>query len=179
MSIIQKAGGVCISFSLFCRSCRPVNSLEGAGLPSLTDSIAPVNTAVLFRNDIPLRAVRELMNRFGEAKHVDWQKTGTTGWVARFMIGSVDTRMNFNSNGLWSSIWSSYAETPSDFNRMIKKNFTGYTIIDVHSVTFPWDSYNSIFSVLISTAANRKVIRLYKGNMTIFADFDTPSVAGN
>lgn len=179
MVTFKKIGYISICLSLFHHSCRPVNSLQsrGPGLPG--DSSALVNTAVLFRNDIPLKAARELMKRFGEAKHVDWQKTGTTGWVARFMIGSADTRIYFNPNGSWSSIWSSYAETPSDINRMIKKNFTGYTINDVHSVTFPWDSYNSIFSVLISTAANRKVIKIYKGNMTIFSDFDTPSLAEN
>lgn len=173
MSTIKKIGcvPVCICFLFY--SCRPLHVFESVDINiTPVDSTFPTTGSDMYRNDVPLRAVREVLTRFGDAKDVTWKKTGQRGWLATFTIGPVETRMEFNKNGTWSQIWSRYMEPPRDVAATINNNFGGYHIDNVWGLIFPSDSYNMVLSAIITKGNNCKILNFYKGRMTIFSDFE-------
>ena len=170
MLSIQKIGCIPICLSFAFHACIPATVYE-CGLK--TTAGPAVDKPVIYRNDIPIKAVRELLSRFADAKDVDWQKTVGMGWTARFGIGPVKTRMEFDVKGTLNAIWSEYAETPADIKLMIAKNFGDYHINSVRGLSTFTEGYNVVFSVTISKEDDCKIIKVSKGNLSIFSQFKT------
>jgi len=79
MSLIQKCSYLlCITILA---ACGTVNNAHNTTATVEVNSKSLPDQEIRFRNEIPMRAVREVMGRFHAVENVSWGKT-PSGWMA-------------------------------------------------------------------------------------------------
>jgi hypothetical protein len=168
MSLIQKCSYMlCIALL---HACGPVNNAHTPTATVEVNNRSLSDHEIRFRNDIPMRAVREVMSRFDVVENVSWEKT-PSGWLATCVTKDSINKIYFTEAGDWTVVRSNYTRAPRSILDMINQTFGGYHVRNVYSLVLPTDSKNRMYSVLINKAENNKLLKLYKGEMTVFCDF--------
>ena len=161
-------------------SCQTIDSFYA--LKIKTDAITPVYRSALpitsgshFRNEIPVKAVKLLIDEFEYPRNVTWCKTDD-GFVADFINDSVKTVVRFNSNGSCNYYWKKYGENkmPSGIRAILKNSFNDYTIVEITEIRLYLDTENIIYSILIKNADRFKIVRIYNNEMEIEGDYTKP-----
>jgi len=138
-------------------------------------SAMPVTTAQSYRNEIPVKAVKSLIDEFEYPTNVTWYKTGD-GFVADFINDSVKTVMRFNSNGSCNYYWKKYGENkmPAAIRAILKNSFYDYAILEITETRLYVDTENVTYSILIKKADRFKIVRIYNNEMEIAGDYTKP-----
>lgn len=174
----------CVSAALIIHlfSCQTTDGLTGLKIKTseiitpLHQSALPANTAPNFRNEIPVKAVREFIDEFQDAVNVTWRKVGDDGYIADSKSDSIKTIAFYYRNGSCSYILKKYGENkmPADVRAMVKSIFYDYTITEVTEIRLRQYSENMIYSVLIKNADNYKILRICNNEMEITRDYTKP-----
>ena len=163
-------------------SCNTTNGLTGLRLKT-GEGIVPgyrsatsLNTTQLFRNEIPVKAVRSFIREFKDAEDVAWRRTNDGGYVVDFIKDSIKTTMFYSHNG--SNIYSlrMYGENkmPENMRRIIKDVFPDHAIAKVTVIIQPWQQREMPYNVLIKNATNFKILRICNMEMEITGSYNKP-----
>jgi hypothetical protein len=171
MLSLQKTGFIPLCLGLIFHSCSPANLYQRTAF-----DVNKINTGynagkqVVYHNDIPVRAMRQLLKLFPKADGIKWHTSASAGWTAAFKIGTVETNMNFDADGDWSRVYNSYAEVPPVVKNIVAKNYNDYHITSVRGIMIAADDLNITYSIVINKEDNCKVLKLYSGCLTVFSE---------
>lgn len=165
-------------------SCNTTNGFTGLRLktgerivPGYRSAIS-LNTTQMFRNEIPVRAVRSFIHefKFNDAVDVAWRKANDGGYVVDFIKDSIKTMVFYSDNGSHLYSLGTYGENkmPASMRRMIKDAFPDHIIAKVDEVTQPWGESEITYNVLIKNATNFKTLRICNMEMEITGSYNKP-----
>ncbi|MEP6951299.1 MAG: hypothetical protein ABI863_18565 [Ginsengibacter sp.] len=163
-------------------SCQPINGVTGFKIKpgknvTPEDQIAiPANMIPILRNEIPVKAVREFITHFADAKNVRWQKANDGEFIADFTKDSIKTMVWYDRRGLWNCTLRKYCESkmPAEVRAMVKSTFFDHAIIEINEIKLAQDRENIIYSILIKNTDNFKILRIYNEEMKITGDYTKP-----
>jgi hypothetical protein len=163
-------------------SCNTLNGFTGVRLKAVErivpryQSEASVTTTQIFRNEIPIRAVRSFMHEFKsiDAAGVAWRKADDGDYVVDFIKDSIKTMAFYSYNGSHPYTVRTYGENemPVIMRKMIKHAFPDHTIAKVDEVIQPRGEYQKIYIVLVKNATNFKTLRICNREMEITGSYD-------
>jgi hypothetical protein len=127
-------------------------------------------------NAVNIKVVRAFVKDFRDAEKVNWSEATDGGYIAQFILDSVQTTIGFSSDGTWNYILKRYAEKKmsTDLRTLVKSTFFDYAIMEVTEITLPNAENNIIYRVMIKNDDNFKIIRICNGEMQIAGDYTRP-----
>jgi hypothetical protein len=122
-----------------------------------------------FRNDIPVRAIRNFIARFNEVTNLHWY-TFEEGFIAKFIADSIETRVVFDTKGFWSETINTYSEEnmPAVIKNIVEYSYRDFNVIVAHKIETPTASW---YIVKIENETKLKTLQIKNGEMEIIADF--------
>jgi len=122
-----------------------------------------------FRNDIPVRAIRNFIARFNEVTNLHWY-TFEEGFIAKFIADSIETRVEFDMKGYWIETINTYNEEnmPSAIKDVVKYSYRDFNVIVAHKIE---NQKTSWFVVKIENKTQLKTLKIKDGEMEIIGDF--------
>ena len=166
-----------ITYLSSCQAYNGISKSKIANTEIATDvypSVLSENTVRNYRNEINIRAVREFVREFKEAKNVSWQKTMDGGYMADFKAGSIKTAIWFDRHGSWTYIINKYGENkmPVEVRTVVKSNFFDHAIMEVSEIRLKQDRENIIYTILIENACNFKIIKVCNMDLEVLGDYN-------
>jgi hypothetical protein len=175
MFALYKLASISTALFLMLSSCSNLNSIQTTVYEISEKDTArkESNSEIIYRNDIPIKVVRSFINEFTENENVQWRKTEADLFVAKFATDSTEKKIDYNRNGTWNHVWTSYNKIPAAILELVDKKFCCYSIANVYGLLVPSDKINIVYSVLIKHDNNCMALKIYKGQMEILSDFES------
>jgi hypothetical protein len=127
-------------------------------------------------NAVNIKVVRAFIKDFRDAEKVNWSEATDGGYIAQFILDSVQTTIGYSSDGTWNYILKRYAEKKmsTDLRTLVKSTFFDYTIMEVVEIKLPNEEDNIIYRVMIKKEDNFKILRICNSDMEIAGDYTKP-----
>ena len=138
-------------------------------------ALAPVNTGKEYINAINIKAVRSFDRAFKDAENVSWRTTDDGEFVAQFESDSIQTFVSYAINGSWEFTLREYSEKymSHDLRTLIKSTYYDYSIKKITEMEQPNEN-NIIYTVIIKSGDNIKILRIYDWEMEVIGDYTKP-----
>jgi len=124
---------------------------------------------VAFRNDVPIRALRNFINNYKNVTNLHWYNTGDR-FFAQFLAEGVEKRVQFDEKGFWYETISNFTaeQIPKAIGELVKSVYDDFSIIIVHKIetnTAVW------YVVTIENKAKLKILTIHNGEMELTGDY--------
>jgi hypothetical protein len=131
-------------------------------------SVRPKNE---FMNDINVRAMRDFMDRYGDASDVVWHRS-KDNYVAVFTRDSIQHRVIYTNRGDPSITMKYYEEKKLARNvraqiKSIYFDYKIYIVQEIESVGYP-----TIYIVNLQGDSDWKKVKLYQGEMEVMEEYN-------
>lgn len=163
-------------------SCNTINGFTGVRLKAVERIVpeyrseASRATTQIFRNEIPIRAIRSFIYEFKFVDAADdaWRKADDGDYVVDFIKDSIKTMAFYSYNGSHLYTVRTYGENkmPANMRKMIKDAFPDHTIAKVDEIIQPRGEYQKIYIVQVKNATNFKTLRICNMEMEITGSYD-------
>ncbi|MGC4036845.1 MAG: hypothetical protein QM764_12880 [Chitinophagaceae bacterium] len=129
--------------------------------------------ATLINNigDVHARALKEFSKSFKSITNASWYQMQDGGFVAKFKLGSTETRVDYDKKGRWLATVRTYTESdlPKEIRHMVKSTYYDYNIFLVQEVTV---GDKTAYLVKIEDAGTFKTIRVLDGEMDEYENYN-------
>lgn len=144
-----------------------INKKYTPGGPAL--STAGDDTKLQFRNDIPIRAIRNFIAKYNDVANLHWY-TIEEGFIAKFVADDIEVRTEFDTKGFWTETINTYNEEnmPSAIKDIVKYSYKDFNVIVAYKIENPKTSW---FVIKIENQTQLKTLRIKDGEMEITGDF--------
>ena len=163
-------------------SCNTINGFTGVRLKTVEKIVpeyrseASRSTMQIFRNEIPIRAVRSFIHefKFTDGAGLAWRKENDGGYVVDFIMDSIKTKAFYGYNGSHLYTVRTYGENemPAYMRKMINDAFPDHRIAKVDEIIQPRGEYQKIYIVLVKSATNFKTLRICNMEMEITGSYN-------
>jgi hypothetical protein len=122
-----------------------------------------------FLNEINVRAMRDFVNRYGDAADALWHQTNNN-YVAVFVRDGIQHRVIYTSRGDLSYVMKYYEESnmPRNIRAQIKSTYYDHKIFIVQEIESP--DHPTIYIVNLQGDGEWKKVKLCQGEMEVLED---------
>jgi hypothetical protein len=144
-----------------------INKKYTAGAPALNTT--GNDTKLQFRNDIPIRAIRNFIAKYNEVANLHWY-TIEEGFIAKFVADSIEVRTEFDTKGFWTETINTYNEEnmPPAIKDVVKYSYKDFNVIVAYKIENPKTSW---FVIKIENKTQLKTLKIKDGEMETIGDF--------
>jgi len=128
------------------------------------------NNITVTIGDVNARALKDFSKTFKAAANATWYQTQDGGSVAKFKLDGIDTRVDYDRKGRWTSTIRTYTEEnlPAEIRHLVKSTYYDYNIFLVQEVSV---GDKTAYLVKIEDATTFKTIRVVDGEMDVYEDY--------
>jgi hypothetical protein len=167
MALAVLAAFPLITFAQTEKSGYNLNKKYAPGAPA--SNTANNQFDVAFRNDVPIRALRNFINNYRDVTSLHWYNI-EGGFFAQFFADSIDTRAEFDANGFWCETISNFTEeqTPKAIRDLVKEVYADFNIIIVHKI----ETNAALWYVVkLENGTQWKTLKIKDGEMELTGDY--------
>lgn len=162
---------IALAGNAFANGTGPGNSKEVPKKIYVFDDMK-ADGAVLITNsaDINARALKQFNKSFKAAANASWYETKEGGFVAKFKLDGIETKVNYDRKGNWFATIRTYTEEnlPKEVRHLVKSNYYDYSIYLVQEVTV---GDKTAYLVRMEDATTLKTIRVIDGEMDEYESY--------
>jgi hypothetical protein len=121
-------------------------------------------------NEINVRAMRDFVNRYGDAENVLWHKSKES-FIAVFFRDSVQYRVIYNQRGDLKFIMKYYEESrmARQIRAQVKSTYYDYKIFIIQEIESP--NHPTLYVVNLQGDTDWKKVRLCQGEMEVMEEY--------
>jgi hypothetical protein len=124
---------------------------------------------ISLREDIPVRAVRRILNRYSNVTNLHWYAV-ENNLIAKFLNDSLETKLYFNNKGFWRETITSFAndQIPSVISDAVKSDYRDFRIIVAYKIeTFA----TMVYMIKIENKRLLKTLKIKDGGIEVTNDY--------
>jgi hypothetical protein len=124
---------------------------------------------ISLREDIPVRAVRRILNRYTNVTNLHWYAV-ENNLIAKFLNDSLETKLYFNNKGFWRETITSFAndQIPSVISDAVKSDYRDFRIIVAYKIeTFA----TMVYMIKIENKRLLKTLKIKDGGIEVTNDY--------
>lgn len=120
--------------------------------------------------DVSARALKHFSKAFKASANASWYETKEGGFIAKFNLDGIDTKVYYDRKGNWKGTLRNYMEEnlPQEIRHQVKSSYYDFTIYLVQEVTV---DETTAYLVKIEDATTLKTIRVIDGVMDEYESF--------
>jgi hypothetical protein len=123
-----------------------------------------------FLNDVNMRAMRDFVNRYGDASDAVWHQSNDS-YVAVFFRDSIQYRVIYSNRGDLSYVMKYYEENRMARNvrAVVKSTYYDYKIYIIQEIERP--DHPTVYIVNLQNDTEWKKVKLCQGEMEVMEEF--------
>jgi hypothetical protein len=143
---------------------------QQSGHALATANVKSVRPKNQFLNDVNVRAMRDFVNRYGDASDAVWHQTNNS-YVAVFSRDSVQYRVIYTTRGDLSYTMKYYEEKKMARNirAQVKSTYYDYNIYIIQEIETP--DHPTIYIINLQGDTDWKKVKLCQGDMEVLEEF--------
>ena len=124
-----------------------------------------------YRNDVSIKAVRNLLLNFDNVTNEEWYEAPDRS-VVTFSVNDIQYRVDYDKQGNWIQTIRIYgaAKLPADVRDAVRSTYYDYNIFQVQEVEIPLHPVN--YFITIDNKTKLINLRVYNGEIEELQKFD-------